>query len=96
MGDVNDFPQVKPGRIVTNDVHLVPMFRMHVATNNNSPHMSLCRAKGQLCLQPGLRLCWDTSFDVALGSKHKYQWSLHGSLVCTICYPCALCTSKPE
>jgi hypothetical protein len=48
------------------------MLRMHVATTKNlPPHTSLCRAQGQLCLQQGLQLFWDTSFDVQVGSKHS-------------------------
>ena len=38
--------------------------------------------------------CWDRRLGVTLEQMRK--WRLHESLMRTICYPCAVCTSKSE
>jgi hypothetical protein len=38
----------------------------------------------------------DTSLGTTVRQMLKCQWWLRRSLVCTICYPCAMCTSKSE
>ena len=46
------------------------------------------------CLQ--LPLHQDTSLGDTKGQMLKCQWWLHGGLVCTICYTCAMYTEKSE
>jgi len=50
----------------------------------------VCRHLTLICSTP-ICMFWDRG-----GADFKCHWWLRGGLMCTICYPCIMCTSKSE
>jgi hypothetical protein len=47
-------------------------------------------------LQRQCLLLWDISLGTVVGQMLRCQWWLRGVLMCTICFPHAMCSSKSQ